>query len=112
MTNQNYPDLTTVNSPVDSSQTQMQAMAKTVSADPVPVFENAIHIGGSTAGSTVNAQIGGDDNNMKYDVKFKTGRTMRNHLLLVNSLSEALSTRPTSDSSSTRNLSQLDYSHL
>ncbi|TGO19041.1 hypothetical protein BTUL_0006g00760 [Botrytis tulipae] len=64
MTDQNYPDPTTVNSSVDSSQTQTQAMAKTVSADSVPIFENAIHIGGSTAGSTVKAKIGGDDNNV------------------------------------------------
>lgn len=42
----------------------MQDMAKTVSADSVPIFENTIHIGGSTAGSTVKAKIGGDDNNV------------------------------------------------
>ncbi|KAF7947154.1 uncharacterized protein EAE97_004403 [Botrytis byssoidea] len=64
MTDQNYPDPTTVNSSVDSSQTQTQATAKTVSADPVPIFEKAIHISGSTAGSTVKAKIGGDDNNV------------------------------------------------
>ncbi|TGO55438.1 hypothetical protein BCON_0092g00220 [Botryotinia convoluta] len=64
MTNQNYPDPTTVNSSVEFSQTKMQAMAKTVSADPVPILENAIHIGGSTAGSTVKAKMGGDDNSV------------------------------------------------
>ncbi|KAF7927056.1 hypothetical protein BELL_0954g00020 [Botrytis elliptica] len=53
MTNQNYSDPTT-----------MQDTAKTVSADPVPIFENAVHIGGSTAGSTDKAKMGGDDNNV------------------------------------------------
>ncbi|TGO54579.1 hypothetical protein BOTNAR_0264g00060 [Botryotinia narcissicola] len=64
MMDQNYPDSTTVNSSVDSSQSQTQATAKTASADPVPIFENTIHIGGSTAGTTVKAKIHGDDNNV------------------------------------------------